>query len=388
MLKIGKKIGIIGGGQLSRMLALAAYNLGYKVAIYSDSSESSAAQITKYLTVGDYFDDEKILRFISEVDVLTYEFENINHKILEKIELQSLNKLKPNSKSLFISSNRLREKDFFNNLGIQTTKYKKISSMDELRKVIFEEGFSLPAILKTCANGYDGKGQYLINNSYDLNELNDLNLSIEYILEQKINFKNEVSLTLARDEKNNIEYFPIPCNIHKNGILYSSSVPNNLSEKINHQIFEIGKKVAETLNYIGVMAIEFFIDQQDAIIVNEMAPRVHNSGHYTMNACNVSQFEQHIRAICGLPLKHVELLFHCKMRNLIGDDVKYWCDFIEVKNAFLHIYNKGEIRNGRKMGHINFIKESYQGITHDDDQDQQPEFWDETLLNTLIEKKI
>jgi 5-(carboxyamino)imidazole ribonucleotide synthase len=385
MLEIGKKIGIIGGGQLSRMLALAAYSLGYKIAIYSDNNNSSAVQVTKYLTIGSYFDKEKILKFASEVDVLTYEFENISYEILEEIELKFPNKLKPNSKSLFVSNNRMREKSFFNDLGIRTVECKKISSINELRKAIFEENFSLPAILKTAESGYDGKGQYSIDNSYDLSELDDLNFSREYILEKKINFKREVSLILVRDKKNNIEYFPVPHNIHKNGILHTSSVPNNLPEAINHKIYNIGKKIAENLNYIGVLAIEFFIDKNDEIIVNEMAPRVHNSGHYTMNACNISQFEQHIRAICELPLKHIELLFDCKMRNLIGEDVNYWRDFVDAKNAFLHIYDKGEIRHGRKMGHVNFIKENYDKEENSCNLNKEPKFWDETLLNKLIE---
>ena len=387
MLKIGKTIGIIGGGQLSRMLAISAYNLGYKVAIYSNDGESSASQITKYLTIGNYFDKKKLLEFASEVDILTYEFENISYEILQEIELQFPKKLKPNYQSLFTSNNRLREKEFFNNLGIQTAKYEKISSIDELRRTIFEENFTLPAILKTSEDGYDGKGQHSINDSYDLNELEGLDFSKGYILEEKIHFKQEVSLILARDEQNNIEYFPIPHNIHKKGILHTSSVPNSLSEEINSEIYRIGKKVADSLNYIGVMAIEFFIDKNDKIIVNEMAPRVHNSGHYTMNACNVSQFEQHIRAICGLPLKHVELFFDCKMRNLIGDDLNYWKDFIEVRNAFLHIYDKGEIRGSRKMGHVNFIKESYRDELNEAHDYKESELWDETLLNELIDGK-
>jgi 5-(carboxyamino)imidazole ribonucleotide synthase len=387
MLELGRKIGIIGGGQLSRMLALAAYNLGYKVAIYTNDENSSAAQVTKYVTVGDYFDEKKILEFASEVDVLTYEFENISYEILGKIELQFPKKLKPNSKSLFISNNRLREKDFFNNLGVKTTNYKKVSSMNELREIIFKSDFSFPVILKTCEDGYDGKGQYLIKDSYDLNELGGLDFSRELIIEQKIDFKTEVSLILARDEGNHIEYFPIPQNIHKNGILHTSFVPNNLSEKINYKIFEIGRKVIEKLNYIGLMAIEFFIDKNDEIIVNEMAPRVHNSGHYTMNACNISQFEQHIRAVCGLNLKSVELFFNCKMRNLIGDDLKYSNDFIGMKNAFVYIYDKGEVKNGRKMGHINFIKESNIQECNSNEKNQQSELWDETLLNELIQKK-
>lgn len=387
MLEIGGKIGIIGGGQLARMLALAAYNLGYKVAIYSDSENSSAAQITKYTSVGSYFDEEKILKFASEVDILTYEFENIDYKILQKVEEKFPGKLKPNAKSLYISNNRLREKSFFNELGIKTPQYKKIISMEELRNVIFKENFPLPAILKTTENGYDGKGQFSINDSYDLNELN-LDFRVEYVLEQKINFKKEVSLVLARDEKNNIEYFPIPENIHKKGILHTSSAPNNLSEDLNNKIFQIGKRVAEALGYIGVLAIEFFVGENDEILANEMAPRVHNSGHYTMNGCNVSQFEQHIRAICGLPLKHVELFFECKMRNLIGVDINYWKDFIETKNAFLHIYDKGEAREGRKMGHVNFIKENHKIENLDENsEDSESEFWDETLLNSLIEKK-
>ena len=387
MLKIGKTIGIIGGGQLSRMLAISACNIGYKVAIYSNDGESSASQITKYLTIGNYFDKKKLLEFASEVDILTYEFENISYEILQEIELQFPKKLKPNSQSLFTSNNRLREKEFFNNLAIQTAKYEKISSIDELRRVIFEENFTLPAILKTSEDGYDGKGQHSINDSYDLNELEGLDFSKEYILEEKIHFKREVSLILARDEQNNIEYFPIPHNIHKKGILHTSSVPNSLSQEINSEIYRIGKKVADSLNYIGVMAIEFFIDKNDKIIVNEMAPRVHNSGHYTMNACNVSQFEQHIRAICGLPLKHVELFFDCKMRNLIGDDLNYWKDFIEVRNAFLHIYDKGEIKESRKMGHVNFIKESYRDELNETHDSKESELWDETLLNELIDGK-
>ncbi len=383
MIKIGGKIGIIGGGQLARMIAIAAYNLGYKIAIYSDNENSSAAQITKYLSVGSYFDKDKILKFASEVDVLTYEFENIDYQILLEIEKKFPNKLRPNAYSLFTSNNRLREKEFFTSIGVAVAPYKKINSIDDIRKAIFEENFQLPAILKTTENGYDGKGQWSINNSYDLNDI-ELNEKSEYVLEQKIHFKKEVSLIIARDKENNIETFPIPHNIHKNGILHTSSVPSNLPSKIENQIIEIGKKTIAALNYIGVMAIEFFIDKNDEIIVNEMAPRVHNSGHYTMNGCNISQFEQHVRAICDLPLKHVELIASCKMRNLIGDEIDHWMDFAENQNAFLHIYDKGEAKSGRKMAHVNILKEE---ISFDGNEIKEDGLWDETLLNTLIKDK-
>jgi len=380
---MNKNIGIIGGGQLARMLALSAYNFGYKIAIYSDDEDSSAAQITKYLHVGNYFDKEKILNFASNVDILTYEFENIDHEILKEIEVKFPNKLRPNAQSLFISNNRLREKEFFTSIDVKVAKYRQIKSINDIRTAIFEENFPLPAILKTTENGYDGKGQWSIDNSYDLNEI-ELNDNIEYILEQKINFKREVSLIIARDASGNIETFPIPHNFHKNGILHSSSVPSNLSQNIEKQIIAIGHKTIDKLNYIGVMAIEFFIDQGDNIMVNEMAPRVHNSGHYTMNGCNISQFEQHIRAISDLLLKHPQITSPCKMRNLIGNEINNWHDFAENQNAFVHIYDKGEAKNGRKMGHVNIVKED---ISFDQNENNEPEIWDETLLNTLIDEK-
>lgn len=350
-----KIIGIIGGGQLARMLALSAYPLGFKIVIYSNEEDSSATLISNKSIIGDYNDEDKLLEFASSVDILTFEFENIDYQILKKIEDLYPNKLFPKANSLCVSNNRFREKKFFNDLGIKTAKFWEIKSFGELKRIV-EENDKTQYIIKTCEQGYDGKGQIKIDKQADLDNIKkSLMEGREYILEEVVNFKKEVSIILVRSKTGEISHFPIPENIHKDGILRTSFVPNSLSIEINNEIERIGEKVAKALEYIGIMAIEFFIDKNDGIIVNEMAPRVHNSGHYTQNACNISQFEAHIRAISGLSIREIKLLNSCKMRNLIGNEISYIENFFSMENAYPHIYGKNIVKEGRKMAHVNII---------------------------------
>jgi 5-(carboxyamino)imidazole ribonucleotide synthase len=387
---LNQTIGIIGNGQLARMLALAAYNLGFKIAIYGEDDTSPANLITKFNTVGNYNDYEKLLKFAKEVDFLTYEFENIDEKNLQIIEEKYGEKVFPKSNALYISKNRLREKNFLNNIGIETANFWQINNFEDLTKIVLDNPDG-KFILKTCEEGYDGKGQFKITNSYDIAEIK-LNIDDikqgQYILEKIVNFKKEASIIIVRDKNGNSEHFPIPENNHIKGILHSSFVPNRLSQEVNNKIIEIGTKIANELDYIGVLAIEFFIDSDNNVIVNEIAPRVHNSGHYTMNSCNISQFEAHIRAISGLNLKKIKLLNSCKMRNLVGEEINYADDFINLNDAYIHIYGKQEIRKGRKMGHVNIIQHKFEDDAsfHDDEEteNQNDNYWDESLLNSLL----
>jgi 5-(carboxyamino)imidazole ribonucleotide synthase len=384
-------IGIIGNGQLARMLALSAYNLGFKIAIYAEDDNGPANLVTKFNTIGNFNDTKKLLEFAKEVDFLTYEFENINEESLKIIEQEYPKKIFPKSNALYISKNRFREKTFVNNLGIKTADFWMINSFDELRNIVIENPKNA-FILKTCQDGYDGKGQFIIKNSYDLA---DIKLEIEkftegkYILEKKVNFKKEASCIIVRDKNAENEIFPIPENIHINGILHSSFVPNRLSDDVNNKIKDMSIKIANELDYIGVLVIEFFIDVNDHVIVNEIAPRVHNSGHYTTNSCNISQFEAHVRAITGLNLKKIQLLAPCKMRNFLGNDVEYVDDFINLDNAYIHLYGKDQIKKGRKMGHVNILQHKIENDFLDDDESDdcdanKDEYWNESLLNSLI----
>jgi 5-(carboxyamino)imidazole ribonucleotide synthase len=345
----GSTIGIIGGGQLGRMTALAAANLGYKVCIYTNQNNSPASHVAEETIVAEYDDSEALQKFAALVDVITFEFENIPHKSVQILE-DSV-PVRPSWQALHISQNRLREKDYLNSIGVKTAPYKAISSVDDLTSALDEIGPK--AILKTTELGYDGKGQFVIDGNSNLDSIwKEIN-SQEAVLEGMVPFVKEVSVVIARGVDGESQAYTAVENIHKNGILDTTIAPAEIAEEISVKAQNIAKKVADSLDYVGVLAVEMFVLDSDDVLVNEIAPRPHNSGHWTMDACYTSQFEQCVRAVCGLPLGGADYHSKAIMTNLIGKDIHQWESIIKEPNAKLHLYGKKEARAGRKMGHVN-----------------------------------
>ena len=339
-------LGIIGGGQLGSMIAIAAKKLNIKTVIYCDDPNAPAQNFCDNFISADYDNKEKIIEFVNLVNFVTYEFENIPFETLSEI-----NKLKPVLPKPSINrliQHRLAEKDFVNKLNIRTTRYASVENRSEIEPL----GDLLPGILKTTTLGYDGKGQYPINSMGELNLLN-IDFSKSYILEKLVKLKKEISIIITRfgDQKYEI-YEPIE-NEHEDQILKFSKIPAEIDEKIYNQSKEWAMSIAEELKYIGTLCVEFFIDRNDNLYVNEIAPRVHNSGHLTINAYNVSQFENHVRAVCGLEQIPLKKLSNAKMVNLIGDQISHYRNIAQFdKNEFFFDYLKKEIKEKRKMGHI------------------------------------
>ena len=338
-------LGIIGGGQLGSMLAIAANKLEIKTVIFCDDIDAPAQNFSNNFVHGQYSDQTKIREFIDMVDIITYEFENIPYETLNEI-----NKIKPVLPKPSINrviQHRIAEKDFINNLNIRTTQYvfiKKKSELESVRDL-------LPGLLKTVTLGYDGKGQHLIKSLENLDSIN-LDYSKGYILEKLVKLKKEISIIITRfnDQKYEV-YEPIE-NVHEDQILKNSKIPAEISDKVLEQSKLWATQISEELKYIGTLCIEFFIDINDNLYVNEIAPRVHNSGHLTINAYNVSQFENHIRAVCKLEQIPLKKISNAKMTNIIGEQIKDYRNKEYDKNEFFYDYLKKEIKEKRKMGHL------------------------------------
>jgi 5-(carboxyamino)imidazole ribonucleotide synthase len=344
------KLGIIGGGQLGSMLCQAAKKLNIKTIIYSDDVESPAQNFCDEFISSEYSNKDKIYEFAKKVDVITYEFENIPYDTLNE-----LNKLKPVSPKPSVNrliQHRLAEKDFINKLNIRTTRYAHVESKEDLLPL----GDFLPGILKTTTMGYDGKGQFPINNLDQIDSLN-INFENEYILEKLVKLKKEISVIITRFSNNKYEIYEPIENTHEDQILRHSKIPAEISEKLFEQSKEWAILIAEELKYIGTLCVEFFIDRNDNLYVNEIAPRVHNSGHLTINAYNVSQFENHVRAVCSLDQIPLKKISNAEMINLIGDQIVKYRDNPKVNdNQFLFDYLKKDIKEKRKMGHLTTLK--------------------------------
>ena len=341
-----KNLGIIGGGQLGSMLSVAAKKLDIKSVIYSDDNDAPAQNFCDQFVFGEYDNKEKILDFIGKVDLISYEFENIPYETLN--EMNKLKPVLPKPSVNRLIQHRIAEKDFINKLNIRTTRYASIEKRSDIEKL---EDF-LPGILKTTTMGYDGKGQYPIKKIEDLNSLN-IDFSKGYILEKLVKLKKEISVIITRFGNNSFEtYEPIE-NTHQEQILKHSIIPAEISKKIFDQSKDWAVTIAEELKYIGTLCIEFFIDRNENLYVNEIAPRVHNSGHLTINAYNISQFENHIRAVCSLEKIPLKKLSNAKMINLIGSQIEPYRQNLKLNdNEFLFDYLKKEIKQKRKMGHL------------------------------------
>ena len=339
-------LGIIGGGQLGSLLSVAAKKLNIQTIVYSDDPDAPAQNFCDDFIFGNYNDKDNIAEFVNKVDVITYEFENIPFDTLN--EINKLKKVLPKPSVNRLIQHRLAEKDFVNKLNIRTTRYVSIEKKSDIETL---EDF-LPGILKTTTMGYDGKGQHPIKKIEDLENLN-LDFSKGYLLEKLVKLKKEISVIITRFGNNNYEIYEPIENTHRNQILNHSKIPAEISKKILHQSKDWATSIAEELKYIGTLCVEFFIDRNDTLYVNEIAPRVHNSGHLTINAYNVSQFENHVRAVCSLEKIPLKKLSNAEMVNLIGNQIEpYRQNFKFKDNEFFFDYLKKEIKEKRKMGHI------------------------------------
>ena len=341
-----KNLGIIGGGQLGSMMSSAAKKLDIRTVIYSDDKDAPAQNFCDEFIFGGYDDKQKILEFISKVDIISYEFENIPYETLN--EMNKLKPVLPKPSVNRLIQHRIAEKDFVNKLNIRTTRYVSIEKKSDIETL----GDFLPGILKTTTMGYDGKGQYPIKTAEVINSL-DIDFSKGYILEKLVKLKKEISVIITRYGSNNFEIYDPIENTHQDQILKYSIIPAEISKKILDQSKDWAIMIAEELKYIGTLCVEFFIDRNENLYVNEIAPRVHNSGHLTINAYNVSQFENHVRAVCSLEKVPLKKLSNAKMVNLIGNQIEPYRKNLELgKNEFFFDYLKKEIKEKRKMGHI------------------------------------
>ncbi len=349
----GATIGIIGGGQLGKMAAIAASHMGYKTHIYSPVAKCPAAQVASRLTVADYDDADALAAFAKTCDVITFEFENIPATSVARLTEHAA--VYPHAEVLEVSQNRLREKAFINErAGVPTAAYIPIRSLDELTRGLEKLGTG-KAILKTTQFGYDGKGQWVIDTESVVAAMYQETAGVELILEDFIPFQTEISVIIARNGHGETAAFPPAENTHKGGILRVSKSPASLDSSILNKATQHAEHIIEALDMRGLLAIEFFVTEAGDLLVNEIAPRPHNSGHWTMDGCITCQFEQFIRAVCGLPLGSVEALAEVEMINLIGEDVEHWERYLENPLAKLYNYGKGDIREGRKMGHVNLL---------------------------------
>ncbi len=344
----GATIGILGGGQLGRMLALAAARLGLKCHVYAPAGDNPAFDVSASHTVAAYEDRAALKAFAGAVDVVTYEFENVPVETVEYLE--ALVPVRPGSKALGVAQDRLKEKRLARDLGAMTADFAAVNSLAELQACITQLG--TPGILKTMRFGYDGKGQAKISVPGDCEAAWAAMKNQSAIYESFVNFRCEVSVIVARGVDGKMACFDVAENVHRNHVLHTSTVPARISPELEAEAVFVAQRMVEALDYVGVMGVELFVGD-DVLYVNEIAPRVHNSGHWTMDACAVSQFEQHIRAVAGWPLGSTRRHSDVVMTNLLGDDVSTWQAMASEPGLVLHLYGKAEARVGRKMGHVN-----------------------------------
>ena len=360
MQKSGTILGILGGGQLGRMSAMAAARLGISVIIFCPEKNSPASHVAMDTIIANYDDKDALRTFSNRCDYISYEFENIPLTTVEYLESLKESSVLPSKSLLHVSQDRIKEKQFLNDSGIKTARWAAISGMADIEKTMRDwngNGF----VIKTTRFGYDGKGQIKCDaNSYKEDPYLRLFLKEtkgqDLIMEDLVDFKCEVSSIVARDYIGKTEIYGPMLNEHKNHILHTTTVPSGLNQNTINSIQNVSETIANRVNLTGVLTVEFFIGSNNEILVNEIAPRTHNSGHWSIDACAVSQFENHVRTVCALPvgstLRHNDAL----MLNLIGDDINMVDDHIGAPNTCIHLYGKVEARDGRKMGHINFLK--------------------------------
>jgi 5-(carboxyamino)imidazole ribonucleotide synthase len=354
----GAKLGVLGSGQLGRMFALAARRMGYEVATYSPEKESPTGQVADQEVVAPYTDLKAIREFAYSVDVVTFEFENIPSATVEA--MAEIVPVRPAGSVLHIAQHRGREKEFLSHAGFPVTPFQMIRTEADLTLAAKRVGF--PAVLKTAGFGYDGKGQTRIQTLVDAEKACEANGRSEMVWEQWIPFSLEVSVVGARDEKGNFVHWGVIENSHRDHILDLSISPARVSEKLQREATEMARKILESLGVIGVLCVEFFVTPDQKLLVNEIAPRPHNSGHLTIEASVTSQFEQQVRAVCGLSFGATTLVQPAAMANLLGDLWKQgepnWKKALDFSDVKLHLYGKSEARAGRKMGHLTALAET------------------------------
>ncbi len=345
-------VGVFGSGQLGRMFAIEARKMGYRVHTFSPASDTPTGQIADFETVADYEDLSQVERFAQKVDVVTFEFENVPSKTVEAAS--QFVSVYPRGEVLHIAQNRLREKNFLAQNSFPITPYHHIKTLEDLQTAVQEIGF--PSILKTAGFGYDGKGQAKIKSLRDCETAFEQIRGNEAVLEAFVDFEKELSVVGARNEQGNFAHYGVIENAHANHILDCSFAPAFVSEKIRKEAVEIARNILETLAVVGVMTVEFFLTKDEKLLVNELAPRPHNSGHLTIDACATNQFEQQLRAVCDLPFGSTEFYKPAAMANLLGDlwenGEPNWAKALENQNVKLYLYGKQEARCGRKMGHL------------------------------------
>jgi 5-(carboxyamino)imidazole ribonucleotide synthase len=342
-------IGLVGGGQLGRMSALAAARLGYRCHILTREKDSPASQVSMATTISDYHEPDGLRRFAAAVDVISFEFENVSAEGLDL--LASLKPVRPSPEILRISQDRVLEKTFLNRAGVATAPWMPIADLDALRAAVARIG--LPAILKTTRLGYDGKGQVTLRAADDLPAAFAALSPKPLILEGYIDFSQEISVVAARGEDGVYAAFDTVENRHRNHILDITLAPARVPEPVGRQAQAIARQVADALDLVGLLAVEMFVDRDGRVLVNEIAPRPHNSGHWTIDACPASQFELHIRAIAGLPLPPATRHSDAVMKNLVGpEEAALWPAVLATPGLIPHLYGKDEARPGRKMGHV------------------------------------
>ncbi|OQR54613.1 5-(carboxyamino)imidazole ribonucleotide synthase [Bacillus sp. CDB3] len=351
----GKTIGIIGGGQLGRMMALAAKEMGYKIAVLDPTKHSPCAQVADNEIVASY-DDLKAIQHLAEIsDVVTYEFENIDYRCLQWLEKHAY--LPQGSRLLNKTQNRFTEKNAIEKAGLPVASYRLVQNENQLAEAITE--LSFPSVLKTTTGGYDGKGQVVLKSEADVVRAKELTNKAECILEKWVPFEKEISVIVIRSVSGETKVFPVAENIHVNNILHESIVPARITEELSQKAIAYAKVLADELKLVGTLAVEMFATADGEIYINELAPRPHNSGHYTQDACETSQFGQHIRAICNLPLGETNLLKPVVMVNILGEHIEGVLGQVNrLTGCYLHLYGKEEAKAQRKMGHVNILNDN------------------------------
>lgn len=364
LIKPGATIGILGGGQLGRMIALAGRAMGYRFVTMDPTEDAPCGQTADRQIVARYDDVDAAMQLAAVSDVISYEFENVDAQVAEVLESQAY--VPQGSRLLRITQNRIREKTAIQEMGIPVAPFREVSSLADLQNAVRELG--LPAVMKTATGGYDGKGQWVLKREEELEEAFETlaKAGTELIVEQFVPFALELSVIAARNPDGELAVFPTAENVHRDNILHLSIVPARVSDDVRERAEKIARTIVDKLDVVGLLAIEMFLTADGQLFVNELAPRPHNSGHYTMEACVTSQFEQHVRAVCNLPLGSTELLSPVVMVNILGEHLQPVLDRVDElpRSAKLHLYGKAESKEKRKMGHLNVLAPSVDEALH------------------------
>ncbi|WP_202617775.1 5-(carboxyamino)imidazole ribonucleotide synthase [Bacillus dakarensis] len=361
----GQTIGIIGGGQLGKMMALVAKAQGFRIAVLDPTEDSPCGQVSDYKIVAPYNDLDAIKRLAEISDVITYEFENIDAECLAWLYQNAY--VPQGTKLLASTQNRITEKEAIRSAGVEVAPYAVIDSIDDVYRHIDDLGY--PAVLKTATGGYDGKGQLVIKSEKDIPEGEELINRGPCVLEKWVPFEKEISVIVTRNPDGETAVFPVGENIHRDNILHETIVPARVDEAAKEKAIGIAKRLAGSFQLVGTLAVEMFLTAEGAIFVNELAPRPHNSGHYSIEACETSQFEQHVRAVCNWPLGSTDLLKPVVMVNILGEHQEDVLNYLpKAKDWKIHFYGKAEPKVKRKMGHITILKESIEDALEEIEQ--------------------